>query len=314
MHGGHGHFHSHDHNHEGVTEHAPWAISKAILITFIFMLLELVGGWYSNSLALISDGAHMLTDIGAMLVSLFAIWIARKPSNSSMSFGYHRAEILGALISGLIIWLISGLLVYEAIVRLQSPPEVQGPVVFVIASLGLIANLFSMRMLHPAKQENINVRAAYLHLVADSLGSVGAVLAGLILWLTGWRLVDPMVTILFAGLMLFSSWTLIKEAVEILMESTPSRVNSGEVHRSLSRLDGVREVHDLHIWSVSTGKLALSVHLISEDESRCLLASANQILKEEYGIIHTTIQIEHPSQFASDRCYDCSPAELRRIK
>ncbi len=281
-----------------------------MFITLVFMVIEFVGGWFSNSLALISDAAHMLTDIGAMLLSLFALWIARRPVTLSMSFGYHRAEILGALSSGLLIWLISGVLIYEAVVRMQAPPEVRAPVVFVVAVIGLIANLFSMRILHSAKKENLNIRAAYLHLLADALGSVGAIVAGAVLWLTGWRPIDPIITILFAVLMLVSSWSLVKEAIEVLMESTPSHIDPEQIQKELQALPTVREAHDLHIWSVSSGRLALSVHLIS-DASEALLVAANELLENHFGIVHTTIQVEHPDRFQSKRCYDCMPLELR---
>lgn len=307
--------HDHDHEHEpGPGGHfhfgagtAPGVILRAIGITVIFMVIELAGGWIANSLALISDAAHMLTDIGAMLLSLFAIWISRRPSNAVMSFGYQRAEILGALASGLAIWLISGLLVYEAIRRLESPPDVHGPIVFIVALIGLIANLASMRMLHSATGHNMNVRAAYLHMLSDALGSVGAVIAGAILWWTHWRPIDPIITLCFAGLMLVSSWNLVKEAVSILMESTPAGVDPFQVKKDLEAIAGVTEVHDLHIWTVASGKPALSVHLIAAQTGQSLLTAANLLLKEKHGIAHTTIQIERPEEFVSERCYDCAP-------
>jgi cobalt-zinc-cadmium efflux system protein len=246
----------------------------------------------------------MLTDVGALILSLFAIWVARRPKTAVMSFGYHRAEILGALASGLLIWLISGLLVYESILRLRQPQEVQGKLVFIVAVIGLLANLACMVLLHSERKENINVRAAYLHMLTDSLGSVGAIVAGLVLWLTQWRPIDPIITIFFSILMLYSSWSLVREAVEILMESTPSGVDPNQVKADLQSLAHVREVHDLHIWSVSSGRLALSVHLIAEKHEE-ILAAANQLLQSRYGIVHTTIQVEHPERFASERCYDC---------
>jgi cobalt-zinc-cadmium efflux system protein len=305
---GHGHSHGggllgHHHHHHG---DAPRAILRAIGITLIFMCLELIGGYFANSLALISDGAHMLTDVGAMLLSLFVLWMARRPSTSTMSFGYHRAEILGALASGLIIWMISGFLIYEAVIRMQSPPEVKGPIVFVVAAIGLAANLVTMFMLKDARHENMNVRAAYLHVLSDMLGSIGAVIAGAVLWITGWRPIDPIITIIFAGLMLVSSWSLVKEAVGILMESTPTGLDSRKVRSDLLGLPGVREVHDLHIWTVTSGRHALSVHVIAT-EAETLLTQINALLKEHYGIIHTTIQIEHPERFRSENCYDCTP-------
>lgn len=309
----HEHAHSHSHGHVGHSHHhfqgeAPQVIFRAILVTVVFMAIELIGGWYANSLALVSDGAHMLTDVGAMLLSLFALWVARRPSTPTMSFGYHRAEILGALVSGLMIWLISGVLVYEAILRMSSPPEVEGPIVFVVATIGLIANLLSMWMLNKARHHNMNVRAAYLHLLSDSLGSLGAIIAGAILWFTDWKIVDPIVTIFFAILMLFSSWSLIKEAVGVLMESTPNHIDPKQITKDLLAIPQVEEAHDLHIWTVSSGRLALSVHLISPSSE--VLLAANELLEKKYEIRHTTIQVEHPKTFKSERCYDCMPLEL----
>ena len=309
-HGG-GHSHGgllgHAHAHGGGSGQAPRAVLRAMGVTIVFMVVELVGGYIANSLALISDGAHMLTDVGALLLTLFVLWLARRPSTDTMSFGYHRAEILGALGSGLAIWAISGFLIYEAVVRMQAPPEVNGPVVFVVAVLGLIANLISMKLLGHASHDNLNVRAAYLHVLSDMLGSLGAIVAGAVLWITHWRPIDPIVTLLFAGLMLFSSWSLIKEAVQILMESTPSSLDATQVRADLKGLPGVTEVHDLHIWTVASGRHALSVHIIATNDDGRLLASVNEVLKARYGIIHTTVQIEHPDRFRSENCYDCSP-------
>lgn len=304
----HAHAHGHDHGlghlHFPSSGGAPKALVRAMAITVIFMVVEFAGGIIANSLALISDAGHMLTDVGALLLSLFAIWVARRPVTSTMTFGYHRAEILGALASGLMIWMIAGLLVYEAIVRLSHPEQVNGPLLLGVATIGLIANLVSMRVLHSEKKHNINVRAAYLHLLADTLGSVGAVVAGSVLILSGWTPIDPIITILFSALMLYSSWSLVKEAVAVLMLSTPPGVNPVAIKEDLEAISGVREVHDLHIWSVSSGRLALSVHLIADD-SEHVLNSANSVLQRSHGIIHTTIQVEHPDRFSSERCYDC---------
>ncbi|MFZ9594855.1 MAG: cation diffusion facilitator family transporter [Bdellovibrionia bacterium] len=295
------HSHSHSHDHHVFAHQTPRLLWKAIFITALFMVVEFVGGWWANSLALVSDGAHMLTDIGAMSLSLFALWYARRPSTPSMSFGYGRAEILGALISVLLIWFVGGVLIFEAVLRLKAPPVVQAPIVFIVASVGLLANLLSMRILHPAKESNINVKAAYLHLLSDSLGSIGAIVSGAVLWLTGWQPIDPLISILFAVLMLLSSWGLLKETLGVLMESAPSHLNPNQVRADLEALEGVEEVHNLHIWSVSNGRLALSVHLISRQTER-LLDAAHGLLSEKYRIRHTTIQIEHPELFQSERC------------
>ncbi len=308
---GHHHHHGHDHHGHDHADHdhqehgaIPKALIRAIVVTLTFMLVELAGGYYSNSLALMSDGAHMALDAAAMIFSLFVFWMSRRPATPEMSFGYYRVEILGALASGLVIWLLAGFLIYSAFERIQSPPDVQGPVVFVIAAVGLAANLLSMRVLHKTQKDNINVRAAYLHLLTDCLGSVGAVISGAVLSFTGWNAIDPIITFVIAALMLYSSWQLVKDSVGILMESTPGSVNPGSVLKSLETIPGVQEVHDLHIWAVSSGRLALSVHLISAEGEK-VLSAANELLKAEYQIKHTTIQVEHPERFKSEQCYDC---------
>ncbi len=199
---------------------------------------------------------------------------------------------------------IAGFLIYESVLRFISPEDVQAPVVFVVALVGLAANLASLGMLWRDRHTQINVRAAYLHVISDSLGSVGAVVAGAVLWWTGWRPIDPLITVIFSVLMLVNSWGLVKEAILILMEHAPLSLDPSLIKQDLQAIAGVREVHDLHIWSVTSGKLALSVHLIS-DSNESPLPAANAMLVEKYGIHHTTIQIEHPAKFQSSRCYDC---------
>ncbi len=280
-------------HHAGHGAAAPRAVIRALWITLAFMAFEFLGGIYANSLALVSDAFHMLTDVGAMLLTLFALWLSKRPSTPQMSYGYHRAEILGALASGLLIWLISGILIYEAVERLQAPPEIHGKAVFIIASIGLAANLLSMWVLHDAKNHNLSVRGAYLHLFTDSLGSLGAVIAGALMTWTNWFWVDAAVTILFAALMLMSSWSLIREAVGVLMEAVPPGVDLSQIERELKAMESVQGVHDLHVWTVASGRLAFSAHLIAE-QSDSLLSKTRELLEENHGIHHTTIQIERP--------------------
>ena len=308
---GHPHSHDHDHGHSHFHSHVQHyagnqrALTRALGVAIAFMLIEAIGGWFANSLALLSDAVHMLTDVGAMLLSIFVLWMARRPVTATMSFGYHRAEILGALASGLIIWLLAGFLIFESILRLAAPPEVQGPIVFVVATIGLASNLLSMHVLSEAKKNNLNVRAAYVHVLSDALGSIGAIIAGVVLWTTHWWPIDPIMTIVISLLMLYNSWGLVRESVSILMESTPTGVDSDQVRETLRGVPGVVEVHDLHIWTVSSGRLALSVHLISDDYEK-VLTLAHEVLKLKHSIVHTTIQVEHPARFQSERCYDCN--------
>ena len=280
------------------------ALNIALIIAFIFMIVEVIGGIVANSLALISDALHMFTDVGALTLSLIVLKIAHLPSTPKMSYGYHRAEILGALASALSLWALCGVLIYEAITRLISPPEVKGPIVFIIASIGLLANLMMMRTLHSSQGENLNVRAAYLHVIGDLLGSVGVILSGAILWFTGWNPIDPIITILFSLAIVYGSSKIIRQTISILMESTPEGLDPTEIQKDLTALKGVQEVHDLHIWAVSAKKIALSAHLIADDTQRAL-KEAHQLIEHKYGISHMTIQVEDPAHFKPRYCYDC---------
>lgn len=297
-----------NHNHDchfPSDHHHSRAVHIALWIAFFFMLMELVGGWIANSLALISDGLHLFTDVGAFLLSLIALRIARWPSTPEMSYGYHRAEILGALASAVSLWVLSGVLIYEAIGRFFHPVEVQGLLVFGIATAGLVANLLMMRVLHHSQHHNLNVRAAYLHVLGDLLGSVGVILSGIILWLTNWSPIDPLITILFACQIIYTSSKLIKQTVNILMEGAPAGLDIAGLQKDLSTLPGVKEVHDFHTWAVSSSRAAISVHLVSKTPAVSLNA-AHKLLEEKYQIQHMTIQVEDPEHFEPKYCYDCN--------
>lgn len=289
--------HSHPHTHHK-------ALHTALWIAVLFMVIEVIGGWIANSLALISDALHMFTDVGALLLGLIVSHIARQPSTPTMSYGYIRAETIGALASAISLWALCGVLVYESILRLFHPQPVEGPIVFWIASIGLLANLWMMRVLHPAKEHSLNVRAAYLHVLGDLLGSIGVILSGIVLWLTQWNPIDPIITILFSLGLLVTSWKVIRHALSILMESAPEGIDPEVVEKTLKAIPGVKEVHDLHIWSVSSHKVALSVHLII-DPSYDVLTAAHRLLQEKHGIRHMTIQVEDPASFEPKYCYDC---------
>lgn len=280
------------------------ALNTALVIAFIFMIVEVVGGIIANSLALISDALHLFTDVGALLLSLIVLKIAHLPSTPKMSYGYHRAEVLGALASALSLWALCGVLIYEAIVRLLSPPEVKGPIVFIIATLGLFANLMMMRVLHASQAENLNIRAAYLHVIGDLLGSFGVILSGALIWITHWNLIDPIISILFALGIIYGSVKIIKQTVAILMESTPEGLDPLEIQKDLMAIPEIKEVHDLHIWAVSAKKVALSAHLIAE-ETQVALKKAHHLIESKYGISHMTIQVEDPQHFKPRYCYDC---------
>ena len=284
--------------------HHHQAMHRALWIAVVFMLVEILGGWFANSLALLSDAMHLFTDVGALLLGIIVAKMARWPATPTMSYGYHRAEILGALVSAASLWALSGVLIYESIHRFFQPEIVDGPVVFYIATIGLLANFWMMRILHASQHQSLNVRAAYLHILGDVLGSVGVIFSGIILWTTGWNFIDPLITIIFTLTILRSSGKVIQQTIGILMESTPEEIDPEVVQKALEQLPGVQEVHDLHIWSASHHKIVLSVHLVA-DRKVDVLGEAHRRLEAEFGIRHMTIQIEDPKEFEPKYCYDC---------
>jgi cobalt-zinc-cadmium efflux system protein len=277
------------------------AISR---LSMELMLVEVIGGWMANSLALISDALHMFTDVGALLLGLIVSKIAHRPSTPSMSYGFQRAEILGALVSAVSLWALCGVLSYEAIHRFFKPQAVEGQLVFWVATAGLLANLVMLKLLHPTRGQNLNVRAAYLHVLGDLLGSVGVIISGLILWIFGWNLIDPLITILFTLFILRGSGRVIRESISILMEATPEGIDPAAVKRELAAIEGVQEVHDLHIWSASIHRVALSVHLVADRPAE-VLKTARESLEKTFNILHVTIQVEDSKDFESRYCYDC---------
>lgn len=280
------------------------AVHISLWIACAFMLIEIFGGWMANSLALISDALHLFTDVGAFIISLIALKIAHWPRTPAMSYGYHRAEILGALASAVMLWVLSGILIYEATMRFFHPPEVRGSIVLIVAFFGLIANLLMLRLLHSGQQHSLNIRAAYLHVVGDLLGSIGVILSGALIWLTQYSPIDPIVTILFGLQIVYSSSKLIKQSINILMEGAPEGVNLLKIQQDLASIKGVTEIHDLHIWAVSSKRAALSVHLVTT-QPETTLNEAHRVLQECHHIQHMTIQVEDPNCFDPKYCYDC---------
>jgi cobalt-zinc-cadmium efflux system protein len=309
---GHSH-HPHSHSHGADSENLGSgahrsALTRALVVTLFFAVIEVVGGYIANSLALISDSVHMMTDAGALALSLAVIWMSKRKAPRGYTYGYQRLEILGALLNGLLVWLVTGFLIFESIERFQNPPDVNGIWVFWIALIGLGANLISLYFLHRSSKENLNVRSAYLHVLTDSLGSVGALIAGIVIYLTGYRIVDPIITVVLSLLMLWSSWSLVREAVGILMERSPSHLRLEAIETALRALNGVRQVHDLHVWTLSSGKISLSVHLIAEGDvigSGEILHEATHRLEEDFGISHTTIQVEPAGSESAEHCSPC---------
>jgi cobalt-zinc-cadmium efflux system protein len=268
------------------------------------MIVEAVGGWLSNSLALLSDAGHMFTDAGALGLSLLALRIGRLPPTATKTFGYHRFEILAALFNGLALWALVGIVLHESYGRLHSPQEVAAPGMIAIAAIGLAVNLFSVFLLHSHKDTNLNVRGAFLHVVADSLGSCGALIAGFVILKTGWTVIDPLVSFGICLLILWSSWRLVREAVHILLLGVPTHLDYNVVESEILRNEGICCLYDLHIWTIGGGMPSLSAHLVIEDgypQRDELLRTILTSLKEKFHIEHATLQIEESHELKEMR-------------
>ena len=259
-----------------------------------YMIAEVIGGLLTNSLALLADAGHMLSDAGALALSIFAMWIAERPPTPQRSYGYYRTEILAALVNGATLVAISIFVFVEAWERFREPPEVQGALMMGIAAGGLLVNLAGLWLLDAGRSESLNVRGAWLHVLTDALGSVGAILGGFLVWAFGWGWADPAVSVLIGLLVIVSSWNLLRETVSVLMESAPSSVDVDRVRDSIMGVPNVAAVHDLHVWSITSGMVALSAHVrVAEaQEWSAVLRAVRLRLHDEFGIDHTTIQME----------------------
>jgi cobalt-zinc-cadmium efflux system protein len=262
-------------------------------LTVAFMIIEAVGGWLSGSLALLADAGHMLTDTGALGLSLLSAWIALRPANDSKTYGYLRWEILAALINGAALFGIAAWVMMEAIQRIQYPQPIRAQLFLVVAAGGLLVNLISLRILHGMQHGSLNTRGAYLHVLGDALGSVGALAAAAIIALTGWTLADPIISIALALLILVGAWRLLRESTDILLESVPRHVSMSEVQRRMLAVPGVAAVHDLHVWTVTSGMVAMSGHaIVPELTSHPEVLERIRIGLAGLGIAHVTIQLE----------------------
>jgi len=291
-----GHHHVHPHPHAHRFQHSRRRLFVAFITQLIFFVVELVGGLLTNSLALLADAGHMLSDVAALGLSLLAMVYASKPPTAEKTYGYHRLEILAALVNGLVLWAMAAYILFEAYGRISHPPAIPSLPLVLIAGVGLLVNLFGVVILYPTKDQGINLRSAFLHLVADSLGSIAAIAAGLAIYFKGWYWFDPLAGAVIAVMIIIGSWQLVWEAADILMEATPKHLDLAEVARTLERHPGVEGIHDLHIWSISSGLFALSVHVVLSDthDRDCLTWELEELLAHRFGLEHTTIQLEGP--------------------
>jgi len=308
-HHGHGHGHHHHHGHS----HGPSSgarnrrgLTVTLVLAAAYMVAELVGGIVANSLALLADAGHMLSDVGALALSLFAIWIAQKPATPRRTFGYYRTEILAALANAATLIAISIYIFWEAAQRLRAPEPVDGLIVLWVAVGGLLVNGIGAALLHGGREHSLNIRGAWLHLMTDAAGNVGVIVGGLMIWAWGLAWADPVVSVLIGLLVIWSSWGLLKDSVGVLLEGTPGHIDVEAVRAALVEVEGVEGVHDLHVWTITSGMEALSCHVVvgGRDERRAsgeILADVHQVLRQRFGLNHLTVQIE-PRGFQEQDC------------
>lgn len=268
-------------------------------------VVEAVGGILSDSISLVSDAVHMFTDVMAIGLSLFAITMAARSHSDTMTFGYHRAEVMVALANGVALAVISLWVLYEAFLRVMSPRIIDAPLLLLTASIGLAGNLVVMFLLKHHAGKSINIHSAFIHVVYNTISSVAVIITGFIALNTGITIVDPLVAFLIAGLVARSAYSIVRSSTHILLEGVPSELDMREILKTLKQLDGVIDVHDLHVWTISTGMDALSGHVVVRDQmlslSSKLLSEINAVLAERYNITHTTIQLEHEHEISFRR-------------
>ncbi len=300
----HGHDHVHAHFEPGKSLSKPLLI--VLIITATFALVELIGGLISNSLALLSDAGHMFTDILALTLSLAAAIISQREATAKQTFGYLRVEILVALANGVALIVVSVFIMYEAVLRLQSPPEINSQLMLVVAIAGLAANVSGVLVLRERSKENLNVRGAFLHMMGDMLSSVGVIVAALLIYMFNWAIADPIISIAISLIILYGAARLSLQSAYILLEFTPSHIDLAEVRTTLLRVPGVEDVHDIHAWTISSGIYALSAHLKVSDQPvsacSCIVKACENILETKYQIKHSTLQLEY-AECDMEVCY-----------
>jgi cobalt-zinc-cadmium efflux system protein len=281
-------------HHEASTSYRRLKITLAIVLSV--MVAEILGGIYSGSLALLGDAGHMLVDTLALGLSLFAMKIARRPATATKTFGYHRFEILAALANGTILVLVSAYIFYEAYQRFLEPSSVKTPLMLAIATIGLFANLGGVILLKKASQRSLNVKAAFWHIIGDTISSVGVIIAGIVILFTGWYVADAIVAVIIGVIILWGAVRIVRESADILLEAVPKHIETTRVIDAIQNVPGVNEIHDIHIWTITSDIYALSAHLVIDDQmvskSVDIVRGVRQELAQRFNISHTTLQLE----------------------
>ncbi len=269
-------------------------LTATLALTGGFMLVELVAGLLTGSLALLADAGHMFTDAAGLALALFAIWVASRPPTPAKTYGYYRAEILAALVNAFVLLGLAALILVEAYARLRAPRDVEAAPMLAVAAVGLAVNLVGAWLLHHHAEHSLNVRAAYLEVLTDALSSIGVIAASVVIMVTGWTVADPLVSVGIAVFIVPRTWSLLRQAVNVLLEGTPAHLDLGEIEAAMLRVDGVRRVHDLHVWTLTSGREAMSAHVVVSDirQSERLLDALHAVLHARFGIDHTTIQLD----------------------
>ena len=290
---------AHDHDHRSRRSDNRKRLALILLLTSGYMVAEIVGGLATNSLALLADAGHMFSDVTALGLSVFAIWIAERPPTPKWTYGFYRTEILAALANGAALVAVSIFVFIEAYRRLLEPPVVMGSLMMAVAVGGLLINLAGLWILRSGRKDSLNVHGAWLHILTDALGSVGAVVAGGLIWAFGWNWCDPAISALIGLLVIYSAWRLVAESVAVLMEGAAKGIDVDEVRQAMLETPGVASMHDLHVWTITSALDSLSAHVVADDGQPLaeLLLKLRRSLRERFGISHTTIQIE-PTDFA----------------
>ena len=293
--------HEHHHCHSGSHNNSK-SLLLVLFITTFYMVAEFAGGIYTNSLALTADAGHMLGDVAALGLAYFALWLSSKKAPIEKTYGYYRAEIFAALINGITLVFIAIAIIYEAYQRIKLAQNIDAMTMTIIATGGLVVNIIGAWLLHRGSEENINIKGAFLHVIGDLLGSVGAIIAGLLVYKYQLYIADPIVSTIIALLVLYSSINITNSAVQILMETVPKHINIKDVKDSINTINGVENVHDLHIWSIDSKSVSLSVHVVAEIINyERILCEIDSMLKDKFNIVHSTIQIE-PKEFHEKGC------------
>jgi cobalt-zinc-cadmium efflux system protein len=299
-----GHTHRHGHDH---MPRSRKRLSIVLVLTAIYMIAELAGGLWTGSLALLADAGHMLADVAALILALTAVWFGARPATPHKTFGYYRLEILAALINGVGLVLISLFIFYEAYQRWFAQPIIRSKPMTLVAVGGLVVNVICAFLLHRDRDQDLNVRGAWLHVIGDALGSTGAIIAGVLIMLFGWTAADSLISVFIGLLIIWSSWHLIRDATNVLLEGTPAHINLAAVEAAILETEGVSNVHDLHVWTITSGREALSAHVIHaySISQPTLLKDLRSKLLERFGVDHLTIQME-TADFEDEAIHFCN--------